>query len=157
MRIVRKGLLGISNRVGDFSKSGWGSVVQPYTQELQELVWSKLPVNEFQRQDLLKDLMTEMHHLPMESNEDLEMTSQVIKKRKRTIEQSESPNHICVEDLITSRNLFFLGGELRRFMKGSMVTQQSQRLFLFGIVCSTASGKCTMISHKFSVSQDVLQ
>ena len=46
--------------------------------------------------------------------------------------------------------------ELRRFMKGLMVTQQSQRLFLFGIVCSTASGKCKMISHKCSVSQDVL-
>jgi hypothetical protein len=42
-------------------------------------------------------------------------------------------------------------------MKGLMVTQQSQRLFLFGIVCSTTSVKCTMISHKFSVSVDVLQ
>jgi hypothetical protein len=63
---------------------------------LQELVWSKLPLNEFQRQDLLNDLATEMH-APMESKEDLEMTSQVIKKRKRghAIEQSESSNHMC--------------------------------------------------------------
>jgi hypothetical protein len=50
-------------------------------------------LNEFQRQDLLNDLMHEMH-VPMESKQDLEMTSQVIKKRKRghAIEQSESSN-----------------------------------------------------------------
>jgi hypothetical protein len=40
-------------------------------------------------------------------------------------------------------------------MKGLMVAQQSQRLFLFGIVCSTTSVKCTMMLHKFSVSVDV--
>jgi hypothetical protein len=61
---------------------------------MQELVWSRLPLNEFQRQDLLNNLLTEMH-LPVESNEDLEMTSQVIKKRKRghAIEQSETSSH----------------------------------------------------------------
>jgi hypothetical protein len=63
---------------------------------LQELVWSKLPLNEFQRQDLLNDLMTEMH-VPTESKEDIELTSQAIKKRKRgsPIEQSESSHHMC--------------------------------------------------------------
>jgi hypothetical protein len=59
---------------------------------LQELVWSKLPLNEFQRQDLLNDLMHEMDS-PMESKEDIEMTSKVIKKRKRTNEQSETSSH----------------------------------------------------------------
>jgi hypothetical protein len=63
---------------------------------LQELVWSNLPLNAFQRQDLLNDLMTEMH-VPMESKEDIELTSQAIKKRKRgsPTEQSENPNHMC--------------------------------------------------------------
>jgi hypothetical protein len=39
---------------------------------LQEMVWSKLPLNEFQRQDLLNDLMAEMDS-PMESAEDLKV------------------------------------------------------------------------------------
>jgi hypothetical protein len=47
---------------------------------LQELVWSTLPLNEFQRQDLLGNLLTEMH-VP-EVKEDLEVTFQVSKKQK---------------------------------------------------------------------------
>ena len=63
---------------------------------LQEMVWSKLPLNEFQRQDLLNDVMSEIH-VPMESKEEIEMTSQVIKKRKRgpPIEQYENQDHSC--------------------------------------------------------------
>jgi hypothetical protein len=63
--------------------------------ELQKLVWSKLPLNAMQRQDLLNDIICDMH-VPMKSKQDLEMTSQVIKKRKRTTaEQSENQNHMC--------------------------------------------------------------
>jgi hypothetical protein len=62
---------------------------------LQELVWSKLPLNEMQRQDLLHDLMHEIN-VPMESKQDIEMAPQVIKKRKRepTIEQCETSSHM---------------------------------------------------------------
>jgi hypothetical protein len=63
----------------------------------QQEVWSKLPLNEYQRQDLLNNLIAEL--AMDESSEDIQSVLQETpqKKRKRgpPIEQSESPNHMC--------------------------------------------------------------
>jgi hypothetical protein len=70
------------------------SVEKQMDRQLQQLVWSKLPLNEFQRQDLLNDLISDVH-VPMESKEDIEVTSQAIKKRKRGLnEQSGTSSHM---------------------------------------------------------------
>jgi hypothetical protein len=59
---------------------------------LQQLVWSKLPLNDIQRNDMLNDLAA----LPVEAQDDIESTSHVQKKRKRhSIEQSENQDHSC--------------------------------------------------------------
>jgi hypothetical protein len=60
---------------------------------MQQEVWTKLPLTDFQRQAILKDLMSESN-VPIESDEDIEVAPQ--KKRKRTlpIERSESSHHM---------------------------------------------------------------
>jgi hypothetical protein len=62
---------------------------------LQELVWAKLPLNEFQRQDMLKNLIQElaMDKSASEVKQNLEKVPQ--KKRRRATEQCESQNHTC--------------------------------------------------------------
>jgi hypothetical protein len=62
---------------------------------LQELVWSKLPINEFQRQDMLNNLIQElaMDASVAEVKHNLENAPQ--KKRRRSNEQSENQDHNC--------------------------------------------------------------
>jgi hypothetical protein len=62
----------------------------------RNLFGSKLPLNEFQRQDMLNNLMQEltMDELSAEVKQDLEETPQ--KKRKRGLnELSENPDRMC--------------------------------------------------------------
>jgi hypothetical protein len=61
---------------------------------MQQEVWSRLPLNEVQRQDMLSNLIQEMATRE-DIKPNLEGTPQKKRKRGPPIEQSESPNHMC--------------------------------------------------------------
>jgi hypothetical protein len=59
---------------------------------LQQEVWARLPLNEYQRNDMLQSLLTEVEPSQDVSDE----SSQQPKKRKREFsEQCESQAHMC--------------------------------------------------------------
>jgi hypothetical protein len=64
---------------------------------LQELVWSKLPLNEFQRQDLLNNLVQdlEMDRNAEDNKSTLQHTPPKKRKKRELSEQSGSQDHMC--------------------------------------------------------------
>jgi hypothetical protein len=65
--------------------------------DLQELVWSKLPLNEFQRQDMLNNIIQDLEIDKYTEQINSELEVMPLKKRKKgeISEQSESSNHMC--------------------------------------------------------------
>jgi hypothetical protein len=61
---------------------------------MQQEVWSRLPLNEFQRRDMLSNLIQEMT-TPEDTKSALEETPQKKRKRGPPNEQSENPGHTC--------------------------------------------------------------
>jgi hypothetical protein len=63
--------------------------------EMQQEVWNKLPLNEYQRNDMLQSLLTEVEPTQDEIDAVSDEPSQQPKKRKRQFsERCESPNHM---------------------------------------------------------------
>jgi hypothetical protein len=64
--------------------------------EMQQEVWARLPLNEYQRNDMLQSLLTEVQTSQDEMDTVSDGPSQQPKKRKRQFnEQSESQAHMC--------------------------------------------------------------
>ena len=63
---------------------------------MQQEVWNKLPLNQYQRNDMLQSLLTEVQTSQDEMDTVSDESSEQPKKRKREFnEQSETPAHMC--------------------------------------------------------------
>ena len=63
---------------------------------MQQEVWDRLPLHEYQRNDMLQSLLTEVEPTQDEMDTDPEQTPQQPTKRKRQFnEQSETQSRTC--------------------------------------------------------------